>query len=270
MQVRGLFQKKLQKNALSSGALDGSLSRQGGRLARIAVYDAFGVYPQIIDLRETSVEKFLDLLSSKTYQLSHEKGGGVPYIAIKEVVENLIHAFFQEAVISIFDGGNTIRITDQGPGIRNKDAAFELGFSTADDEMKKIIRGVGSGLPVTREVLAFAGGTVSIEDNLDRGTVVTLRLIPQTSAVSSVTSVAGGRGAPALNLTPRQKKALLLVTELGSAGPSQVAGELRIGLSTAYRDLMALEKEGLIYGDEHGKRALTEAGAKRLKDILNS
>jgi Mn-dependent DtxR family transcriptional regulator len=56
--------------------------------------------------------------------------------------------------------------------------------------------------------------------------------------------------------------------ELGSAGPSIVARELAVGLSTAYRDLASLEEAGLIVADESGKRALTERGVTLLDTIL--
>jgi Mn-dependent DtxR family transcriptional regulator len=58
------------------------------------------------------------------------------------------------------------------------------------------------------------------------------------------------------------------VMELGAAGPSAVARELSVGLSTAYRDLASLEEAGLIVADESGKRALTERGVTLLDSIL--
>lgn len=66
----------------------------------------------------------------------------------------------------------------------------------------------------------------------------------------------------------RQKQVLSLVLELGSVGPSLVARELKVGLSTAYRDLEALEGHGLIAADETGKRSITEAGLSCLDEIL--
>jgi Mn-dependent DtxR family transcriptional regulator len=56
--------------------------------------------------------------------------------------------------------------------------------------------------------------------------------------------------------------------ELGSAGPSAVARELSVALSTAYRDLASLEEAGLIVADESGKRALTERGITLLDSLL--
>ena len=40
--------------------------------------------------------------------------------------------------------------------------------------MKSYIRGVGSGLPIVKEYLEFTHGTITIEDNLGSGSVVTI------------------------------------------------------------------------------------------------
>jgi DeoR/GlpR family transcriptional regulator of sugar metabolism len=67
----------------------------------------------------------------------------------------------------------------------------------------------------------------------------------------------------------RQKRVLALVMEAGTAGPSLVARELAIGLSTAYRDLAFLEACGLIVSDESGKRTLTSEGSEYLETLLD-
>jgi len=41
----------------------------------------------------------------------------------------------------------TIRIEDQGPGIKNIDQAMQEGFSTATDQMREMGFGAGMGLP---------------------------------------------------------------------------------------------------------------------------
>ena len=56
--------------------------------------------------------------------------------------------------------------------------------------------------------------------------------------------------------------------ELGSLGPSVVARELGVGLSTAYRDLEYLAGVGLIRPDEAGKRVLTEDGIQCLDALF--
>ncbi len=238
--------------------------------ARVAIYDSLTSSPRVEDVTGANARAFVEALSSRAYQLSHECGGSLPYMVIREVVENLIHAHFAEVVVTILDRGNTIRFADQGPGITDKDRVFVPGFSTATQEMKSVIKGVGSGLPVARECLTFSRGTITIEDNLGRGCVVTIHM---DSSPPDFT--AGGDAAdtsiapPALRLTLRQKQVLSLVLEMGSVGPSVVSKELGVGLSTAYRDLASLEESGLIVSDESGKRVLAPLGADSLDSLFN-
>lgn len=233
--------------------------------ARLAIYDSMLVSPYIIELSAADLDEFIALLATRSYQASQEKGGAVPFTIIKEIVENLIHACFNEVIITILDNGNTIRISDQGPGIKNKTMVFEPGFTTATRDMKRFIKGVGSGLPVVRESLTFLGGSISIEDNIDRGTVVTLTL-----PGGVVTSKAAPESSAPVRLGKRQRQVLFLVTELGSVGPSRLATELKISLSTAYRDLGLLEDMGLVKLLAGGKRTLTTAGIEQLDHFVSS
>jgi len=241
--------------------------KEGG--ARIAIYDSLASAPRVVELSRQSHEEFINVLSTKTYQFSQEKGGRIPFTVIKELIENLIHAHFNEIVITILDGGNTIKISDQGPGIKDKERVFWPGFSTADQEMKKIIKGVGSGLPIIKEVLGFSGGSIKIEDNLGSGTVITIALPlisrGQPEKIINKSLFNKTKESPQFNLSNRQKKVLFLVAEMGPMGPSRIAEELNIGLSTAYRDLLFLEEFGLIKSDERGKRNLTQNGIKNLE-----
>ncbi|MBM3470472.1 MAG: histidine kinase [Armatimonadetes bacterium] len=234
---------------------------------RLAVYDSPLAAPRVISLRGDDFHTLVGELAARTYAVSRERGGRVPFVVIKEIVENLIHAYFHNATVTVLDDGNTIRIADQGPGISDKERAAVPGFSTATAEMRRFIRGVGSGLPVAKEQMQFLGGSLSIEDNLDRGTVVTLR-IQQEPPAPEPTPEPALRRAPAI--TPRQKKVLLLVAELGAAGPTTIAKELDISHSTAYRELQALEALKLATGKGRGKRTLTEEGIAFLDEIFKS
>lgn len=229
--------------------------------ALVAVYDALTAPPRVERVRSDTARDLIDELTTRTYHLSHEAGGQIPFTVIREVVENFIHAGFDEVVVSILDEGRTIRFADQGPGIHDKERAFQPGFTTATLDMKDVIKGVGSGLPVARECLTFTGGTIEIEDNLGSGTVVTLR----TSVAAPTDQAAfrhetGSYEAPALTL--RQKQVLSLAMEYGSIGPSAISEELGVGLSTAYRDLESLASRGLIVAAEGGKRVLTDDGVR--------
>ncbi|GAI01572.1 unnamed protein product, partial [marine sediment metagenome] len=132
--------------------------------------------PRIIDLNFNDINNFINETSEKTYNLSHEIGGSIPYTIIKEIIENLIHADFKEVVITVLDRGNHIIVTDQGPGIEDKEKAFLPGYTTATSKMKEYIRGVGSGFPIIKETITFSGGSIDVKDNIKRGTVISLKL----------------------------------------------------------------------------------------------
>jgi len=237
--------------------------------ARVAIYDSLTSSPRVEDVAGSDARAFVEALSSRTYQLSHECGGSLPYMVIREVVENLIHAHFAEVVVTILDAGNTIRFADQGPGIPDKERVFMPGFSTATQDMKSVIKGVGSGLPVAKECLTFSRGMITIEDNLGQGCVVTIHLDPEPEVVEP-DELSLDRDAAAPRLSLRQKQVLSLVLELGSVGPSVVSKELGVGLSTAYRDLASLEECGLIISDENGKRVLAPLGVSSLDSLFNN
>lgn len=260
------------------------------------MYDSAAAAPRVEEIPACETAQYIERLSARIYELAREAGGSAPYTVLREVAENLIHADFCEPVISIMDHGSVIRVSDQGPGIPDKDRALEPGFTTARGEMKRHIRGVGSGLPLVREFLTHSGGSLSIEDNLTGGAVVTLSVqadsAPQTVASASVVTAADlleARPATPISLdsvgvdlpspdhrpvrtrlSVRQKKVLALVTEASSAGPSQIARELAVGVSTAYRDLSYLEALGLLVQVDSGKREVTDEGIACLNDLMRN
>src|SRR3989304_5716186 len=144
--------------------------------ARIAVYDNMRSIPRIVELIYNNISDFINETAQKTYNLSHEIGGRIPYTIIKEIIENLIHADFKEVVITILESGDHIIITDQGPGIEDKEKAFLPGYTSATNKMKEYIRGVGSGFPIVKETITFSGGSIDVKDNIRKGTVISLKL----------------------------------------------------------------------------------------------
>lgn len=144
--------------------------------ARIALYDDLKIAPRVTEIEPAETGAYIETLATTIYNQSKSSGGSIPYTVIREVSENFIHARFQEVVVSILDHGNTIRFADQGPGIACKDKAQLPGFSSAIEPMKSYIRGVGSGLPIVKEYLEFSHGSITIEDNLGCGSVVTISL----------------------------------------------------------------------------------------------
>ena len=160
--------------------------------ARIAVYDDMLSTPRVIVIEPKDVRTYLEETTNTVYQCMKEQGGHISLMVIREIVENFIHAHFAEPIISILDGGDTIRFADQGPGIDDKERAFDFGVTSANSNMKRYIRGTGAGFPMVQEYLENAGGAVSIEDNMGNGTVVTVSLNPKR--VQEIER-AGGRGA---------------------------------------------------------------------------
>lgn len=152
--------------------------------ARIAIYDDLLSSPRIIDIEPNTTKEFIYSLATEIYNQARDAGGSIPYTVITQVVENYIHARFNEMVVSIFDGGNTIRFTDQGPGIKDKAKAQQPGYSSATREMKEYINGVGSGLPIVKEYLETKHGRIYLEDNLDSGAVVTITLKEESEIVN--------------------------------------------------------------------------------------
>lgn len=237
---------------------------------RIAVYHEAQTPPAVVPLNipsggpggESATPQLIELLTARSYALAREQGGAIPIGVFRELIENLVHASFAGVVITIRDGGNTVRVSDRGPGIPDKEAALRPGFTSADSEAKQFIRGVGSGFSVVKETLAGLGGTLDIEDNLGRGTVVTAHVIPPPETRLTPAP------ARAYNLPERQLKILLLTVELAPVGPTRVAQELGVSTSTAFRDLVSLEEAGFVVSRPSGHRSATDAGLAYLDAVL--
>lgn len=150
--------------------------------ARVAVYDDPSAAPRVVVIDPKDVRPYLEEITATVSRLAKEQGGSIPFMVIREVVENFIHAYFREPTISILDGGNTIRFSDQGPGIKEKDRALEYGTTSATEEMRRYIRGVGSGLPYAQQYMEDRGGSLTIEDNISGGTIVTISTEPAAPA----------------------------------------------------------------------------------------
>jgi DNA-binding transcriptional ArsR family regulator len=231
---------------------------------RIAVYDTLTSPPRVVSVEERDVPALIAALAEKTYHSCREQGGNVPFTVINELIENLIHAFFRDVVVTILDGGRVVRISDHGPGVDDKERAFLPGFTTASAVQRRFIRGVGSGLPIARESLGFLRGAITVEDNLGGGSVFTIKM-PQQAAPEAAAPAAAPAAA---RLSTRQKKLLVLLMELNVAGPSALAKELRVAPATAYRELNLLAEMGLVHSRRDGKRALTEEGMNLLESLF--
>lgn len=195
---------------------------------RIAIYDDMLSTPRVIVISPAPVRSYLEEVTNTVYRSMKEQGGRISLMVIREIVENFIHAHFVEPIISILDQGNTIRFADQGPGIEDKERAFEFGVTSADRDQKRYIRGTGAGFPMVQQYLENAGGAVSIEDNLGQGTVVTVSLDPvRVEEIQSVAARGGAvRGAHMEAQMPANG---------AHAFPPQVAGQYMQPAQTAWQ-----------------------------------
>ena len=189
--------------------------------------------------------------------------GRIPISVFRELIENLVHASFAGVVITILDGGNTVRISDQGPGHTRQGGRAPPGLHLGRRRRQalhprsglRLLRGAGRPWP------AWVG-SLEIEDNLGRGTVVTARVAPPPETPLAPAP------APAYNLPERQLKILLLTVELAPVGPTRIAQELGVSTSTAYRDLVSLEEAGFVACRPSGHRSATDAGLAYLDAVL--
>ncbi|MDR3136476.1 MAG: ATP-binding protein [Coriobacteriales bacterium] len=272
---------------------------QVGTLARIAVYDDMLSAPRIIDIAPAPVRDFIESIASTAYEFSRRLGGSLPYTVIREITENFIHANFAQCTVSILDGGDTIRFSDQGPGIPKKSLVLQPGVSSATEEMRKYIKGVGSGLPIVKEYLERSQGFLSIEDNAAEGVVVTIAVAAPTlqaapspaSAIShSLRDTAGAQGhdptSPVVSQTavelqpdggvahygllPRDEKTLILLLEEGMLGPVDLATSLGVSAPTATRILQKLESMDMVEITHLKKRILSNAGHAYVQRLLST
>jgi len=214
-----------------------------GHRARLATYSGPLDPPQVEDLADPDEAGLIEALFTRAAARAD-----LPVLAVREVIENLIHAGFEGALVSVMDGGRTLRVSDAGPGIDDKELAMQPGFSSADAAARRVIRGVGSGLPLASALMAAQGGSLELGDNIGGGTVVTL---------------AGPAGAPVATAPAHSDTArslLALLCELGPATPQQLAAELGLPLPECGRELALLEHRGLLQRAPDGSRALAGAG----------
>lgn len=236
------------------------------------------VYPE--DSRPEVVEAAASSPGAATVKFSklvmERVEGKIPEEAVREIVENLIHAGYRGVVISILNNGSVVRVSDKGSGIESKSRAMEFGFSGATPETLGKIRGVGAGLGIAKAAVERVGGTVTIEDNIGGGTVATIS-VPAEGSTREENSPAEKPprrrypdAVPKMNISERQQKVLITVLECGEVGPSTVAEQLEISVSTAYRDLSVLEEHGLIVAAESGKREMSPLGRDLVEAIIDS
>ena len=220
--------------------------------ARLAVYSDPAEAPQVEEFADADPVALIEDLCDAVGERS-----ALPAPAVREVVENLVHAEFRDAVVSLFDAGHSLRVSDHGPGIADPRRALLPGVTSAGPEARIVVRGVGGGLPLAQQMMAAAGGRLEIDDNLGGGASVTLAApAPETVAV------------PPRVCSDLARTILALLLEVGSATPQNLSAELGRSRAECGRELTLLQHRGLVARETSGGRRLTDAGTSLVATLF--
>lgn len=211
---------------------------------RLARYTAAAEPPELTEFQSSDAGLVLEEAVDAAAELTP-----CPPLALREVVENLVHARFADALISVCDGGATVRVSDGGPGVEDVERVLRPGFTTAGPAERQVIRGVGAGLPLVASLLERSGGRMELQPNLSGGTVVTLSI-----------PTSGGDGGPEPGPSDLQRAILALLLEFEGATPEALAHETGGSTAETGRELAVLEHRGLVLRRSRRERALTDAG----------
>ena len=229
--------------------------------ARVAVYDDPLIAPRIITVEPTTTTEFIQNLAVCIDEQARRLGGGISYTVILEVTENFIHAQFREIVVSILDGGNTIRFTDQGPGIADIQKAVRPGFTSAIEPMKHYIRGVGSGLPIVHDWVELKNGHVTIDSNIGNGAAVTISLVEEEPQPAD----SGAAADVVRSLNDKERLVLKQFAKADTLGVTDIGKLTGLGASSVSYQLKKLEAAGLLAANASKKRELTSSGKAALR-----
>ncbi len=231
---------------------------------RVAILDGGGFSIQDVvsgdfhEFRERVAELVLGALSGHTFN--------PPETALREILDNLVHAVPCSASVVVDPSLERVYISDTGPGIIHPDLAMEPGYTTATEVHRSVIRGVGLGFYLARKEVEEIGGELRVFSHPGQGTYVSICFNGRIAAPPhpDVGMPFTGEG-----LSHRQNNILFLLTEEEFVGPSRVAAELGISISTAHRELTKLERMGFIDRSSDGKRFLSGRGRSYLQSILS-
>jgi len=224
------------------------------RCARIAIYHEPTEPPTVSEIAGDDPGTLIERLFEAVARWAR-----LPIIAVREIIENLVHADFRDALVSVLSNGHVVRVSDSGPGIENPTLAMQPGFTTAGTQERSIIRGVGCGLPLAASVMDAEGGTIEFSQNLRGGTVVTLMTPDHPIEDDSDNSV-----MPAED----DRLVMALLLEMGPSHPERIATELFWTVGRCGRELVVLESRGLVSRDDEGRRALTPNGSCLLSSLF--
>ena len=83
---------------------------------RIAVYDDVAAAPRVVVIEPTEIRSYLEEIVQAVNRLSHEQGGQIPFMVMRDIVENFIHAhllpslYLTTVILFVFRiGGRVLR-----------------------------------------------------------------------------------------------------------------------------------------------------------------
>src|SRR5438105_14266604 len=78
---------------------------------RVAVYDSLLSPPQIVSLSAEDFNELVGELASRTHAFARERGGRIPLVVIREIIERLIQPFVRDVHSSITHNVSHFRST---------------------------------------------------------------------------------------------------------------------------------------------------------------
>ncbi|KIL39603.1 histidine kinase [Gordoniibacillus kamchatkensis] len=162
------------------------LSRLDSKQAMIAKE-----WTSVPDMLEEVADRFSFQLQQKQIEIAIEISPGIEYVMldrdkIDQVLDNLVSNAIKYTPdngairidVSKTDGPSLeVTVSDTGIGIPKKDLAriFER-FYRVDKARSRNMGGTGLGLSIAREIIKAHGGTITLDSELGKGTIVTFTL----------------------------------------------------------------------------------------------
>jgi len=139
---------------------------------------------------------FVDPMPGLTLRTDEAKVGQI----LRNLISNALK-FTEKGEVridSVYDEGSDaieIRVKDTGIGLapESRDAIFRE-FSQIPSPLQMKVKGTGLGLPLSRKLAELLGGSLSVESELGKGSVFTLRLPRNQAGKEDIPNVAPAKG----------------------------------------------------------------------------